>query len=86
MLMTLLQWPPRRRRNCTGSRSSLSASAPNTAPKPSLSESQWLLIADLFPNPPVGPQGGRPWVPPRTCLEGVLWVLMTGARWKALSS
>ena len=75
MIITLMHGPPRRRSNCTGSR---------TAPKPYLSESQWLLIADLFPNPPVGPQGGRPWVPPRPCLEGVLWVLMTGARWKDL--
>lgn len=75
MLLTLLRWPPRRRPNCTGSR---------TAPKPYLSDSQWLLIADLFPDPPVGPQGGRPWVPPRECLEGILWVLFTGARWKDL--
>ena len=75
MLLTLLRWPPCRRRNCTGSR---------TAPKPYLSDSQWLLIADLFPDPPVGPQGGRPWVPPRPCLEGILWVLFTGAGWKDL--
>ena len=75
MLITLLHWPPRRRRNCTGSR---------TAPQPYLSDSQWLRIADLFPHPPVGPRGGRPWVPPRECLEGVLWVLFTGARWQDL--
>lgn len=75
MIISLLQWPPRRRRSCTGSR---------TAPKPFLSDSQWLLIADLFPDPQVGPQGGRPAVPPRPCLEGVLWVLITGARWKDL--
>lgn len=77
MLLTLLRWPPRRRRNCTGSR---------TAPKSYLSDSQWLLIADLFPDPAGGPQGGRPWVPPRPCLEGILWVLFTGARWKDLPS
>lgn len=75
MLITLLRWPPRRRRNCTGSR---------TAPKSYLSDAQWFVIADLFPHPPVGPAGGRPWVPPRPCLEGVLWVLFTGARWKDL--
>ncbi len=36
-------------------------------------------------DPPVGPLGGRPWRSFRECLEGVLWVLITGARWKALS-
>ena len=75
MLVTLLHWPLRRRPNTTGSR---------TAPKPYLSDSQWLLIADLFPHPPVAPQGGRPRVPPRQCLEGILWILETGSRWKDL--
>lgn len=75
MLISLLSWPPRRRPNTTGSR---------TAPAPFLSNSQWLLIADLFPDPQVGPKGGRPPVPSRPCLEGILWVLITGARWKDL--
>lgn len=75
MVITLLQWPSRRRSNRTGSR---------TAPKPFLSNSQWLLIADLFPDRPVSPQGGRPRVPSRPCLEGILWVLASGARWKDL--
>ena len=39
MLITLALWPPRRRSNRTGSR---------TAPKPFLSDSQWLLIAELL--------------------------------------
>ena len=75
MIITLLLWPPRRRPNTTGSR---------TAPKPFLSDAQWLLIADLFPHPPVSPAGGRPRVEPRPCLEGILWVLASGARWKDL--
>lgn len=75
MTITLLLWPPRRRPNTTGSR---------TAPKPFLSDSQWLLIADLFPHPPVSPAGGRPRVEPRPCLEGILWMLANGARWKDL--
>ena len=75
MLITLSQWPTRRRSNRTGSR---------TTPQPFLEDSQWFLIADLFPHPPVGKQGGRPRVAPRACLEGILWVLWSGARWKDL--
>ena len=30
------------------------------------------------------PGGGRPPIPPRACLEGILWVLISGARWKDL--
>ena len=73
MIITLMYWLPRRRSNCIGSR---------TAPKPYLSDEQWLLIADLFPHPPVASHGGRPRVPSPACLEGVLWVLTSGARWQ----
>ena len=74
MVITLSMWSPRRRPNKTGSR---------TVPPPFLDDSQGKLIADLFPHPPITARGGRPRVPPRACLEGVLWVLQTGARWKA---
>ncbi|MEW4491122.1 IS5 family transposase [Thalassoglobus sp. JC818] len=43
-----------------------------------------MLIADLFPHPPVSPLGGRPRIPPRECLEGILWVLRTGCPWQDL--
>jgi transposase len=49
-----------------------------------LSDEQWALIADLFPAPPPDPRGGRPRVDARRCLEGILWVLRSGARWKDL--
>ena len=74
MLITLAYWPPRRRPNRTGSR---------TAPKLFLSDSQWLVIADLLADPPPSPLGGRPRVAPRLCLEGIIWVLTSGARWQA---
>ncbi|WP_166832099.1 transposase [Thalassoroseus pseudoceratinae] len=74
MLITLSAWP-RLGRNRTGSR---------TAPKPYLNNEQWLLIDDLFEDPLPSKLGGRPRVPPRRCLEGVLWVLVSGARWKDL--
>jgi transposase len=49
-----------------------------------LSDEQWALIADLFPSPPPDPRGGRPRADTRRCLEGILWVLRSGARWKDL--
>ena len=67
---------PTKGRNVTGSR---------TEPKPQLSDEQWFLIADLFTDPPVSDAGGRPRVDARSCLEGILWVLRTGARWKEAS-
>ena len=54
-------------------------------PVPSqLTDEQWLLIHDLFPMPKPDPCGGRPRVDSRRCLEGILWVLRSGARWKDL--
>ena len=73
MLITLSKWPQRRRPNTTGSR---------TAPKSFLTDSQWNLIKDLFEDPDPSPLGGRPRVDPRACLEGILWILKTGAPWK----
>jgi transposase len=74
MVITLFGQPVRRP-NTTGSR---------TAPAPFLSDAQWFLIADLFSLRPVGKAGGRPRVPSRPCLEGILWILQTGARWQDL--
>ena len=53
-------------------------------PQPQLSDEQWLLISDLFSVPPPDPRGGRPRADVRRCLEGILWVLRSGARWKDL--
>ena len=49
-----------------------------------LTDEQWLLIADLFPRVSRSPLGGRPRAPTRDCVEGILWVLRSGARWKDL--
>lgn len=64
-----------RGRNCTGSR---------TPPKPFLTDEKWFRIEKFFRDPPRSPKGGAPRVPARKCLEGVLWILQTGARWKDL--
>jgi transposase len=47
-----------------------------------LTDEQWQQIADIFPHDSPGPEGGRPRHEPRACIEGILWVLVTGARWK----
>lgn len=55
-------------------------------PKFELTDEQWRLIADLFPHTPRTGQKGRPALEPRHCVEGILWVLRSGARWKDLPS
>jgi transposase len=52
--------------------------------RPQLTDEQWLLISDCFPVPSPDPRGGRPRTDARRCLEGILWVLRSGARWKDL--
>ena len=49
-----------------------------------LTDEQWRLISDLFAAAKPNPHGGRPRADPRQCLEGILWVLRSGARWKDL--
>ena len=50
-----------------------------------LTDEQWELIGPLFPEPKRRKDGrGRPWAANRTCLEGILWVLQTGAAWRFL--
>ena len=49
-----------------------------------LTDEQWFLIADLLEPPHPSSAGGRPWTNSRACLEGILWVIRTGARWKDL--
>jgi transposase len=51
---------------------------------PQLTDEQWSLIAELLADPPPDPRGGRPRADARRCLEGILWVLRSGARWKDL--
>jgi transposase len=48
---------------------------------PLLTEAQWKKIAPLLPKPPKHRRGGRPWIENRRVLEGILWILRSGARW-----
>ena len=47
-----------------------------------LSDEQWGRVAVHLPKHPPSPKGGRPRVDDRECLEGILWLLRTGARWQ----
>lgn len=76
MTLTLVWWPKRNRAS--------SNSASRTDRTVTLTDQQWNLIADLFRWTPPAAQGGRPRIHPRDCLEGILWVLVAGARWKDL--
>ena len=50
-----------------------------------LSDEQWDLMAPLFPRPKRrADKRGRPPAPNRACLEGILWILQTGAAWRFL--
>lgn len=50
-----------------------------------LTDEQWTFIAPLLPQPEIREDGrGRPWRDPRDVLNGILWILKTGARWKDL--
>jgi len=51
-----------------------------------LTDAQWEKIAPLLPKPRRSRQGGRKPVDSRRVLEGILWVLRSGARWKDLPS
>ena len=46
-----------------------------------LTEEQWLRIADYFPAN--GRRGGQ-WKDHRRCVNGVLWILCSGAAWRDL--
>ena len=51
---------------------------------PLLSELQWEKIAPLLPRRRKNPRGGRPRASDRSVLEGILWMLRSGARWQDL--
>jgi transposase len=52
-----------------------------------LTDEQWLAIQRFIPaneRHSPGSKGGRPWRPARDVLNGILWVLRTGAPWADL--
>jgi transposase len=53
-------------------------------PRQELSDRQWKIIERHLPKRPNGP--GRPTCNQREIIEGILWVLRTGARWRDVGS
>jgi transposase len=47
-----------------------------------LTDEHWRRIAPHLPPHQPSPKGGRPRADDRECLEGILWLLRSGARWR----
>lgn len=48
-----------------------------------LTDEQWSVVQPLIPVPPKRPDGrGRPRIDDRAILNGILWIMRTGAQWK----
>jgi transposase len=52
--------------------------------KPIVSDELWAVIEPLLPPHRPRPKGGRPPIPDRAALTGILFVLMTGTAWEML--
>ena len=52
--------------------------------KPLVPDELWEVVEPLIPPEPPKPKGGRPRVPDRACLTGIVFVLKTGIPWEYL--
>jgi transposase len=51
---------------------------------PLLTEELWRIAEPILPPVPEQPKGGRPWVPNRQALTGIIFILRTGLNWNLL--
>jgi len=52
-----------------------------------LTDEQWMVVSQYLPEDPVrSDRRGRPWTDRRSVLNGILWILRTGAHWADLPS
>lgn len=54
----------------------------NPISRKNLTDQQWQRLQPLLPKP--SPKGGRPANDHRTTINGILWILRTGAPWRDL--
>ena len=52
--------------------------------KPLVTDELWAIVEPLLPAEQPKPKGGRPRIPDRACLTGILFVLKTGIPWEYL--
>ncbi len=52
--------------------------------KPLLPDDLWVIVDPLLPTEPPKPTGGRPRVPDRAALTGIIFVLKSGIPWEML--
>ena len=52
--------------------------------KPLVSGALWAVVEPLLPPEPPKPNGGRPRLPDRAVLNGILYILRTGGAWELL--
>jgi transposase len=52
--------------------------------KQRVTDTLWNIFEPLLPKQEPSPQGGRPRVPDRACLEGIIFVLRSGMPWQML--
>ncbi len=51
---------------------------------PLVPDDLWAVVAPLLPPGPAKPKGGRPRVPDRACLTGIIFVRRSGIPWEML--
>jgi len=51
---------------------------------PLLPDALWNLIQPMLPSPTPRPKDGRPRLPDRACVTGILFVLRSGIPWEML--
>ena len=52
--------------------------------KPRVPDELWAIVEPLLPSEPPRPKGGRPRVPDRAALTGIIFVLKSGIPWEML--
>lgn len=52
--------------------------------KPLVSDGLWEVVVPLLPKPRPKKKAGRPRIPDRACLTGIVFVLKTGIQWECL--